>query len=148
MYAESSDISTSFARHPEDRKLTVIVELVQLALVDGSNTQLSLDGTDKRWTLKQSSGKRLQSTRKLFLASGQFVMKPYHADVLLSSALLRLDQSRGAIDADNQTSCHFRVERSRVTCSLNAENALDPCDDFVRGGIRRLVKVDDTAGDV
>jgi len=69
-------------------------------------------------------------------------------DVLLSGALLRLDETGRSVDTDNQASSDFRVERSRVTSLLHAENSLEPSDDFVRGRVGRLVEVDDTGLDV
>lgn len=35
-----------------------------------------------------------------------------------------------------------------MTRAVDAENALQPCDDLVGGWVRRLVEIDDTGGDV
>ena len=35
---EGTDVSSGLARHPEDAELPLVVELVELALVDGSDT--------------------------------------------------------------------------------------------------------------
>jgi hypothetical protein len=37
---------------------------------------------------------------------------------------------------------HLRIESSAVSSLFDSENFLDPCDDFVRGRIRRLIEVD------
>ena len=47
-----------------------------------------------------------------------------YSDVLLSSTLLRLDETGRAVDADNQASSNFRIERSTVTSLLNPEQTL------------------------
>jgi hypothetical protein len=44
MNAKGSDIGSSFTTDPEDTEMTIIVELDNFALVNGSNTELSLDG--------------------------------------------------------------------------------------------------------
>lgn len=43
MDAQSSDISTSFASHPEDGKTGFWVEITELCVFDGSDSELSLD---------------------------------------------------------------------------------------------------------
>ena len=70
------------------------------------------------------------------------------ADVLFSSALLRLDQSSRSADADNQATSDLRIEGARVAGLLDLENSLDPSDDLVGGGIRRLIDVEHTGFDV
>jgi hypothetical protein len=145
---EGTDVGSGLARNPEDTELSLVVKLVQLALVDGSDTELSLDGTDQRRTLEKSSSQSLKSTRELLLAARQFVVQSDDADVLLSGTLLRLDETGGTVDADNQTTSDLGIKGARVTGPLNAEDTLDPCDDFVRRRVGGLVEVDDTAGDV
>ena len=44
VHTQSSDIGTSLAADPEHAQASVIVKLDELALVDGSDTQLALDG--------------------------------------------------------------------------------------------------------
>ena len=70
------------------------------------------------------------------------------ADVLFTSALLRLDQSGGSADADNKATSDLGIEGARVASLLDLENSLDPSDDFVGGGIRRLIDVEHTGFDV
>ena len=44
MNAECSDISSGFATDPEDAHVPLIIVLDELALVDGADTKLTLDG--------------------------------------------------------------------------------------------------------
>lgn len=145
---ECTDVGTSFARNPEDTELSLVVELVKLALVDGSDTELSLDGGNKRRTLEESTSEGLKGAGELCLATGELVVKSDNTDILLAGTLLRLDQAGGAVNADNQTSSDLGVESTGVTSTLATENALDPGDDFVRRRVGGLVEVDNTAGDV
>jgi hypothetical protein len=145
---ECTDVGTSLARNPEDTELSLIVELVEVALVDGSDTELSLDGRDERRTLEESTSEGLKGAGELLLATGELVVKSDDTDVLLTGTLLGLDQAGGAVNADNQTSSDLGIESTGVTSTLATENALDPGNDFVRRGVGRLVKVDDTGGDV
>ena len=46
-------VLTGLAADPEDTQMPLSVELEQLALVDGTDTKLTLDGTDQRWTLER-----------------------------------------------------------------------------------------------
>lgn len=89
--AEGSDVGTSLTADPEDTKVSVIVELDELGLVDGSDTELTLDGRDQRRTLEQSAGEGLESAGKLSLAAGEFVVEADDSHVLLTGTLLGLD---------------------------------------------------------
>lgn len=129
---ECTDVGTSLARNPEDTELSLVVELVKLALVDGSDTELSLDGRNKRRTLEQSTSEGLESAGELSLATGELVVKSDNTDILLTGTLLRLDQAGGAVNTDDQTSSDLGIESTGVTSALATENALDPGDDFVR----------------
>ena len=125
--AESTDVGSSLAADPENTKLPLIVEFVELALVDGSDTELALDGGDERGTLEESTGESLEGARELGLATGQLVVKADNADVLLTSTLLGLDETGSAVNADNQASSDLGVEGSRVTRLLNAASTLAFC---------------------
>jgi hypothetical protein len=59
MNAEGTNVSSSLAADPENTQLPLVVELVQLALVDRSDTELALDGGNERGALEESSGERL-----------------------------------------------------------------------------------------
>ena len=61
MHAERTDVRTSLTAHPEHSQIAGRIVLNQLAVVDRTNTQLALDGSDERRTLEESSGKLLQS---------------------------------------------------------------------------------------
>lgn len=58
--------------------------------------------------------------------------------------LLTLDKTGGAVNGDNQASSNLGIQSTTVTGLLDAENSLDPGDDFVGRGVRGLVEVDDT----
>jgi hypothetical protein len=148
VHTESTDVGTGLTADPENTQVALIVEFVKLALVNGSDTELSLDSGDQRWTLEKSTSQGLQSARKLCLSSWELVVQSNDTDVLLTGSLLGLDQTRSAVNADNQTSSNLWIEGTTVTSLLNSEHALDPSNDFVRGWVGGLVKVNDTGADV
>jgi hypothetical protein len=88
--------------------------------VDRSDTELALDGGNERGALEESSGERLKGARELRLASRQLVVQADDADILLSGSLLGLDETGGAVDADNETTSDLGVERATVTSLLNS----------------------------
>lgn len=101
MDTECSDIGTGLARNPEDTEVAVIVELDELALVNGADTELALDGRDQGGALEQGACEGLKGRGKGSLAASNLVMETDNATVLLTSSLLGLDESGGAVDADN-----------------------------------------------
>lgn len=141
VHAEGSDVGASLAADPEDTEMTVVVELDKLGLVDGSDAELSLDGRDQGRSLEQGASKKLEDARKLGLAAGDLVVESHNRHVLLSCTLLRLDKSRGPVDANDETPCDLGVEGTAVAGLFYAEHALDPCDDFVGGGIGGFVEL-------
>jgi hypothetical protein len=88
MDTQSSNVGTGFAADPENGEMPVVVELVQLALVDSSDTELSFDGGDERRSLEESSGEGLKSSRELRLSTGHGVVETNNTDVFLSGTLL------------------------------------------------------------
>jgi hypothetical protein len=122
--AKGTDVGSSLAADPEDTKLPLVVKLVELALMDGTNTELALDGGDKRGTLEESTGQGLKGARELSLAAGQLVVETDDADILLTSTLLRLDKTSSAVNADNQAASDLGIEGTRVTGLLNAATTL------------------------
>lgn len=148
VHAECTDIGSSLTADPEDTEVAVVVELDQLALVNGTDTQLTLDGGDQRRALEEGTGQGLEGTGELGLAARQLVVESNDGDILLSGTLLGLDQAGGTVDTDNQTTSDLGVKGSRVTGLLNTEDSLDPSDNFVTGGVRGLVQVDDTGANV
>jgi hypothetical protein len=119
VHAEGTDVGSGFAADPEDTELPLVVKLVEVALVDGTDTKLTLDGRDQRRTLEKRTGEGLESARKLRLSARELVMEADDANVLLSGTLLGLDETGGAVNADNQTSSDLGVEGSTVTSLLN-----------------------------
>ncbi len=59
-------------------------------------------------------------------------MKADDADVFLPRALLGFDESGSTVDADDETAGDFRVEGAGMTGLVDAEDAFEPGDDFVR----------------
>jgi hypothetical protein len=120
MHAEGTDVGSGLAAHPEHTQLPLIVELVQLALVDGSDTELTLDGGDERRSLEESTSECLKGARKLRLASRKLVVHADDTDVLLSGSLLGLDKTGRAIDADNEAASDLGVKGAAVTSLLDS----------------------------
>ena len=58
---ESTHVSTSLTRGPEDGEVAVVVKLEQLAFVDGTDTQLTLDSRDERRALEKSTSQGFDS---------------------------------------------------------------------------------------
>lgn len=71
--------------------------------MDGPDTELALDGADQRGALEQRAGERLEGARELRLAAGDLVVEADDAEVLLTGALLRLDEAGGAVDTGRES---------------------------------------------
>lgn len=127
--------------------MSVVVKLEEFRFVDGSDSELSLDGRDERWTLEESAGEGVDGLWE-FLDVIEGIVQPQDGHILLPGTLLRLDETGSSVNADDQTAGNLWVEGSRVTCLLDSENSPDPCDDFVRGWVGWLVEVDDTGADI
>ena len=84
--AEGTDVGSGLARDPEDGEVAVVVELDELALVDGAHAELALDGRDERRALEERSGERLEATGEGLLR-GEGGVEANDADVLLSCGL-------------------------------------------------------------
>lgn len=145
---QGSDVSPSFTAHPKDTQVALIVELVELALVDGTDTELTLDGRNKRRTLEKRTRKGFQSASELRLTTRQLVVEPDDTDILLSCTLLGFDETSGAVNADDKTSSNLGIEGTTVASLLCPEDPLDPCDDLVAGGVGGLIKIDHTRANV
>lgn len=120
MDTEGTDVGSSLAGNPEDTEVALIVELDKLRLMNGTDTELTLDGGDKWWTLEESTGQGLEGAGELSLATWELVVKANNADVLLSSSLLGLDEASGAVDTDDQAAGNLWIEGSGVTSLLNS----------------------------
>jgi hypothetical protein len=145
---------------------TNLIKLVKLALVDGADAQLTLDGGDqrgsllwwdKKWgwnkNLKEGTRQLLQSPQHIRLGDG--IMQTDNAHVLLSGVLLGLDQTCSALNAHNETSSHLPheahgvneidnlgIESATVAGLFNTKNLLHPGNNLVRGWVGGLVQVD------
>lgn len=186
VHAERPDVGAGLARHPEDAEVAVVVELDQLALVNGADTELALDGRDEGRALEEGTGEGLEGLGKGSLAAGNLVVEADDGHVLLTGTLLGLDEAGGAVNADNwfwlakpprkdhftqsgprtQAAGDLGIEGTGVTSLLHTakpvsavililhpdvhvpKHPLHPSNNLVRRGVRRLVEVDDTAGDV
>jgi hypothetical protein len=117
---EGTDVGTSLTADPEDTEVALIVELVVLALVNGTDTELTLDGRDQRGTLEERTSQGLKSTDELGLATGDLVVETNHADILLTGTLLGLDQAGGTVNADDQTTSNLGIKGTTVTSLLGS----------------------------
>lgn len=115
VHTESSNVRSGLAANPEDTQVPLVVKLVELALVDGTDTELALDSGDQGRALEKSTGQGLQSASELGLAAGDLVMETDHANVFLSGSLLRFHEAGRAVDAHDQTSSDLGVEGTAVT---------------------------------
>lgn len=115
VHTQGTDISTSLAADPENTEVAVVVELDELALVDGSDTELTLDGRDQGRALEQSTSQGLEGAGELSLATGQLVVEADDSNVFLSGTLLRLNETGSAVNADNQASSDLGIEGTAVT---------------------------------
>lgn len=141
VYTEGSDVGTSLTADPEDTEVAVIVELDELGLVDGSDTELSLDGRNQGRALEEGTSEELEDAGKLCLATGNLVVESHDGNILLSGTLLGLDQSCGTVDANDEASGNFGIESTTVASLLDAKHALHPSNDFVGGGVGRFVQL-------
>ena len=81
--------------------MSVVVKLVEFALVNSPDPKLPLDGRDERRSLKESPGKRFKSTSKLSFTARYFVMETDNTDILFACTLLGLDQTGCPVTADD-----------------------------------------------
>jgi hypothetical protein len=114
MYAERTDICTSFAADVEDGEMAVIVEFEELLAVNGTDTKLTLDGRNERRALEEGAGQDFQGARELCLATGKLVVEANNGDILLSCTLLRLDETGCPVNANDKAASNFGIESSAV----------------------------------
>ena len=143
MDTESTHVSASLTADPENSHVTVFVIFNQLRLVDRPDSELLLDGRNKGRSLEAGTFKRVKGLFKL-LDLVKRLMELDDSDVLFTSRLLGLDQTRRVIDANNEATGDLRVKSTRVTSLVNLQDFLDPSDDLVGGGVGGLVEVNDT----
>ena len=65
MHTEGSHVGASLTADPEDAHVAVLVVLDQLRLVDGTNTELLLDGGDQGRTLEACTLEGVESLLEL-----------------------------------------------------------------------------------
>jgi uncharacterized protein YvpB len=63
--AKGSNIGASFAGHPEDAKVAVIIELEELGVVNSPYTELSLDSRYEGRSLEECTGQGIKGARKV-----------------------------------------------------------------------------------
>mmetsp|Transcript_24263 Transcript_24263/g.52200 ORF Transcript_24263/g.52200 Transcript_24263/m.52200 type:complete len:369 (+) Transcript_24263:459-1565(+) len=148
MNAERSHVSTSLAGDPKEDQVPLLVVLDELGLVDGSDSELALDGGDEGRSLEERASERLESFGDLRLSPLDLVVELGDADVLLSGALLRLDEPRRPVDAHDEVARDLGVQGAAVPGLLHPQHALEPSHDLVRGRVSRLVEVHHTIADV
>lgn len=141
MYTKGSDVRASLAADPKDTEVAVIVEFDELRLVDGSDTKLTLDGRNQGRSLEEGAGEELEDASKLCLAARNLVVESHNRNVLLSGTLLGLNESRGSVDANDQTSCDFGVESTAVAGLFYTKHALYPGNDLMGGGVRWFIQL-------
>jgi len=142
MHTERTDVGTGLARAGEGREGLLLIVVKQSVLVDRTDTQLTLDGRNDGRALEQSTLQVLEGRDDLGLASG-LVVETNHSHVLLTSGLLGLDQTGGAVDADQQTAGDLGIEGTRVTSLLTLEDLLHPGHNLMGRRVDRLVQIDD-----
>lgn len=101
--------------------MSVVVEFVKLALMDCPYAQLSFDGGNQWWSLKQSSGKGLECSRELCLSTWKLVMKSNDTNIFLPGTLLRFDQSSRTVYTHDEAARDFGVESSTMASFLDSE---------------------------
>lgn len=164
MHTQSTDVRARLAADPENTQVALVVELDELTLVDGTDTQLALDGGDQRRSLEQGTSEGLEGTGELCLATGELVVQSDDGNIFLSGALLGLDETGGAVDADDEAPRDLGIEGTTVASFLDTtwsasppsgvdtgnapKHTLHPGDDLVTRRVRGLVEVDDTGADV
>lgn len=118
MNAKGSDIRAGLTANPEHTKVSLVVKLVKLALVDRADTELTLDSGDQRGSLEQRTRQGLQGPAELSLAARDLLVQTDHANVFFSGTLLRLDKASGTVNADDQTTGDLRIKRSTMASFL------------------------------
>jgi len=141
MDAHCSNVGSRLAGYPEYAHVPLLVELEQLGLVDGPDSQLFLDGRNERRPLEAGAGERVERLLDL-LGLVHLAMELDDRDVLLTCGLLSLDEPGGVVQASNQAASDFWIEGATMARLTYLEKLLGPGHNFVRTRIRWLVEVD------
>src|SRR3989338_7946131 len=149
--AKGADVGAGLAGDPKDAEILGVVELEQLALVDGADAEAALHGGDEGRALEEGSSERLDGAGQVLLGGGrvegQFVerervVEADDADVLLSSRLLRLDQAGGPVHAHDQATRHLGVQRAGGASLLYLEDSANPRRHLVTAWITGFIQID------
>ena len=108
MDTKGTDVGTSFAGDPEDTHVTLLVVIEELALIDGSDSKLLLNGGDQRRALEDRAGQAKQGLFNL-LDFLHMLMKLNDSNVLFTSRLLSLNETSGVVDAGNEAPSDLRI---------------------------------------
>lgn len=147
MDAKSSHVSAGFTAHPDDTHLLLSIVLDDLGLVDSSDSELSLDGGNKRGLLEHRTGELLESLIELARVLN-VVVETNDTDVLFTSTLLSLHETSSTVKADDEASGDLRIESAGVAGLLHLSDAIEellhPRHDLVRGRVGRLIQINNT----
>ena len=146
--AQGADVGAGLARDPEDGEAAGFIEFEEFRLVNGAHAQLALDRGDQRGALEQGTRQGRERARDGGFAAFHGAVEPRDAHILFPRPLLALDEAGGAVDAHDQVPGDLGVERARVACLVDAQDAADPGDDLVRGRVGGFVQVDDAVPDI
>ena len=83
VHAKRTNVGAGLTRHPEDTKVALLIELQELRLVDGTDTELTLDRRNERGTLEEGAGQGLDRARE-GSGLGERGVKAEDGNVLLS----------------------------------------------------------------
>lgn len=100
MNAECSDVGSGLAGDPEDSESLFLIVLEQLGIIDGSDSEFSLDGGDEGWFLEDGSEERFKGLSQLNLGL-DFSVQSDNTNVLFSCSLLTLNKSGSSVQTDN-----------------------------------------------
>ena len=131
MNAKSPNVGARLTGNPNNPQIAVRVKFQQFGVINRSDAQLSLDGRYERWTLEECTGECLDSPVEFAGFVAETGMETYDRNIFLSGRLLCLDESGGSVNANNETARDFRIERAGMARLFDAEDALDPRDDFM-----------------
>lgn len=148
MLTESTNVSASFTAHPEHGELSLAIKFDELAVVDGTDTKLTLNCRDERRTLEDGSGAELKSACELRLPAGDIFVEANDGDVFFSCSLLGFDKPCRAVDAHDQAAGDFGIESAAVAGLFHTQDALDPSDDLVGGRVGGFVEIDNSKFDI
>jgi hypothetical protein len=98
--AERPDIGSSLTRDPKHSQIPLLIKLEQLGFVHGTNAELALHSRDQRRTLEEGTGQGLERSGEC-AGVWKGVVESKDGNVFFACALLRFDETRCPIDADD-----------------------------------------------